>query len=740
MRSILLGVLLSVAASTTVLADGVIIKCERPCAAAKAAVEKAGGVVTHEYKYVDAIAAELSYVGVSKVGRILPAGSVRKDVEFQQPQAALDRDGTPLSVEIELEADAVASMDAADVVALAAENPDAYVFNNGDLGLSALHADGNTGAGVRVAVIDSGLRPGVLTMFGKVLGGEDFVGDGLTYLNAGNGTHGTFVGGMIANSVYWTLGATSSFRPSLEYNCPQCFISTGQLPMIGSAPGSQIYALRVFAPTGGAPESRIIAAMERVLELRENFDNGMAETPNPDGSYSALNIGVCNMSLGGSTFHAGRDIEDQLTKAFLERDIVLVTSAGNNGPSGTTGGSPGTGFASLTVGAASTATHERILRGIQYGAAIGPLYRPSSATQTAYFSSRGPTADGRPDPEVTANGLASFSSSGGTGLSISSGTSFSAPTVSGVAAVLRQAFPEATARQIRNAIILGADPTVLGDNSGPNDQGFGHVDAASAAAYLESGAVPDTDGLEGGTAKQVNVNMVQGAGIQTWSDEVTRSATLLPGERLETYYKVGPNTAAVVVSVSGVTPGEEQNVLFGDDVILSVHTAKTSAIGSSGDYPVFAVTTGGTWTIPNPDTGLMRVTLTGDWTNASAVGATVSISSVKQPVSGLTSQKKIVEGDLVAVPFTVPAGAGELSAHLEWSADWGAYPANDLDLILVSPSGAANFSAATINSPERASIATPAEGTWTAVVQGYSVPIGDERYKLVIKVDGKAVK
>lgn len=740
MRSILFGVLLSVAASSAVFADGVIIKCERPCAAAKAAVERAGGVVTHEYKYVDAIAAELTYTGVAKLGTMLPAGSIRKDVEFQQPQAARDVDGTPLAVETELEAGAATAMDGADIATVASESPDAYAFNNGALGLTALHAAGNTGAGVRVAVIDSGLRPGVLTSFGKVLGGEDFVGDGRTYLNATNGTHGTFVGGMIANSAYWTITPTHPWRPSLEYNCPQCFLPSGHLPMIGSAPGSQIYALRVFGPTGGAPESRIIAAMERVLELRENFDNGMPETPNADGSYSALNIGVCNMSLGGSTFHAGRDIEDQLTKAFLEKDIVLVASAGNNGPSGTTGGSPGTGFATLTVGAASTATHERILRGIQYGAALGPLFRASDATQTAYFSSRGPTADGRPDPEVTANGFASFSSSGGSGLSIGSGTSFSAPTVSGVAAVLRQAFPDATARQIRNAIIMGADPTVLGDNSGPNDQGYGYVNAAASAAYLQSGAVPDTDGLEGGTATQVNVNLIQGAGIETWSDDVTRTAVLLPGERLDTYYKVGPNTAAVVVTVSGVTPGEEQNLLFGDDVIVSVHTAKTSAIGSGGDYPVFALTNGGTWTIPNPDTGLMRVTLTGDWTNASPIGATVSISSVKQASPGLTSQKKIVEGDLVAVPFSVPAGASELTARLEWSADWGAYPVNDLDLILVSPSGGANFSGATIASPERVRIANPANGAWTALVQGYGVPIGDERYKLVIAVDGKVVK
>ena len=41
------------------------------------------------------------------------------------------------------------------------------------------------------------------------------------------------------------------------------------------------------------------------------------------GKYSALNITVCNMSLGGPTLYAGRDLQDQLTQAFLDKDIDL---------------------------------------------------------------------------------------------------------------------------------------------------------------------------------------------------------------------------------------------------------------------------------------------------------------------------------------------------------------------------------------------------------------------------------
>lgn len=729
------SVVFLVLVATSVFADGVIIKCERPCTAATAAVTAAGGQVTHAYKYIDAIAAEVPRSGAGQLGSALPAGSVRKDFIVELPAATIDRNGTADVVE--------AGIDEANVVADDASSGGSSVeangwdMNNTIINVQSLHNAGQTGANVRVAVIDSGLRPSFLVSAGAVIGGESLVPDALGFLNTANGPHGTFVSGMIGNRSAFNLTG-HPWLPAIAANCPSCVLPGNVVRMRGSAPASRIYALRVFPPTGGAPESRIIAAMERVLTIRENFDNGMPETVAPSGLASSLNIKVCNMSLGGSTFHAGRDIEDQLTAAFLERDIVLVASAGNNGPGGSTGGSPGTGIGALTVGAASTAMHERILRGIQFGVPTGLAYRPTTATQTAYFSSRGPSADGRYSPLVTANGFASFSSNGGSGLSIGSGTSYSGPTVAGVAAVLRGAHPTATARQVRNAIVMTANPNVLGDNSTRNDMGFGMVDGAAASALLASGTAPDTMPSAGGNHKQVNVNITQGTNIQVRSGNVTESGTLLPGQRLETYYKIGPNTSQVIVTLT-TAPGATQNALFGDDVIFSVHTAKTSAIGASGDYPVFAFSTGGSFVINNPDTGLMRVTATGDWTNASPIGATYTITSVSTSVPGNTSHAKIVEGDVVTVPFTVPAGAGVLTAHLEWTGDWGTYPTNDLDLILVPPAGPANVAGATLNSPERASIANPAAGAWSAIVDGFSIVDGD-KYKLVVAIDGVVVK
>ena len=54
----------------------------------------------------------------------------------------------------------------------------------------------------------------------------------------------------------------------------------------------------------------------------------------------------------------------------------------------------------------------------------------------------------------------------------------------------------------------------------------------------------------------------------------------------EILYNVTANTNQVIVSLSNVTPSlppAQQNQPFGDDILLVVHSAKTSAIGE-GDF------------------------------------------------------------------------------------------------------------------------------------------------------------
>ena len=62
------------------------------------------------------------------------------------------------------------------LVGLAAA-PEDYSFNNADVNAAPLHASGQTGNGVIVAVIDSGTAnwSGVSALSGTVMGGENFV-------------------------------------------------------------------------------------------------------------------------------------------------------------------------------------------------------------------------------------------------------------------------------------------------------------------------------------------------------------------------------------------------------------------------------------------------------------------------------------------------------------------------------------------------------------------------------------
>jgi len=722
--------------------EGVLIRAIKPYTSVKSAVAAVGGRVVREFKYVDAIAAEVPKSAVAALKAMVGAATVTKDevVSAPRPIDAPTQKGGPQIIgdAVNVISDAVEPLDDA-ALAQAAAQPQAYIYNNGIANVSAQHAAGFTGLGVTVALIDTGIRPGFphLTLDGSVVGCEDLVLDGLGCSNSANDGHGTFVAGMVSANVAFTFSPLSALRNAVLAECPGCFSNAAhtQIPMIGTAPRSSIYVLRIFPPDAGAPTSRVIAAIERVIELRELYNAG-----NPSGR----NITVVNMSLGGATLAAGRDLMDQAADLLLDHDIVAVVAAGNAGPSSLTTGSPGSAAGALTVGAASLAHNERILRRLERGPVDGNLFRPFLGAQMAYFSSRGPNADGRPDPDVVSNGVANYGQgyfTTGT-ISFGSGTSFATPTVAGVAAILRQRFPGATARQIRNAIIASANPGVLADGSTALDQGHGYVDAGAAAARLAAGTVPDLPGL-GAYNSSVKVNVETNTDLNVRDGAVSEIVSgLKPGQRFDLLYRVHPNVSQVVIALTGVTPvlpPDEQNQLFGDDILLAVHSAKTSAI-DEGDYKVLTFTLGGTFVIADPEEGIMRITVNGDWTNAGPIGASVHVFSIVNPVPGLTMQGQIGMRDTLVVPLTIPAGTAVADFRLGWRENWGQYPTTDLDFILVRPNGTVDVGGATLNSPERVVVSNPADGTWLLYIRGSDVASRSDKFELRVALDGKVIK
>ena len=101
-----------------------------------------------------------------------------------------------------------------------------------------------------------------------------------------------------------------------------------------------------------------------------------------------------------------------------ERGILVVNSAGNEGPSASSIWPPSDSPHVLSVGAVDT------------------------QQEIAYFSGRGPTYDGRIKPNIVAQGSLVYMASGVDGYIRGNGTSFAAPQIAGLAALLLQAHPQ----------------------------------------------------------------------------------------------------------------------------------------------------------------------------------------------------------------------------------------------------------------------------------------------------------
>ena len=711
--------------TSSALADQrVIVKAKKPYAAVKQRIIALGGTVTYEFENADGLAVTVPDSQLNAVKAIAGIDYVVEDRILPNPSPRARHDVTDAFL-TDLPLDA----------APASYFPYASVLTSA----RTLQLAGYLGQGVVVVLIDSGTSNTASTLCAdattavtcaatsRVIGGENFV-PGATEPSATsslNNPHGTWVASTMGGNRAFGFARNGATAIAIRNNCPQpnCSFQVNAtvdaVPIVGQAPAVQFYALKVFpAAGGGAPESRVLQAMDRAIQLKATLPA----------------MKVVNMSLGGPSLFAGHDIEDELATAMASAGLTLVVSSGNEGPSGLTVSSPGTAREILTVGAASDPVHERIVaERFLFPGVPGAIFRPDSHQQMADFSSRGPTADGRSDPEVVANGVGTFAQGANGGLSFVSGTSFSAPTVSGIAALLYSARPTATPSQIRSAIIGSADPSRI-PTATALDQGAGYVNAAAALTLLDMAPGPIAD--VGPEKKKVTQNIKEGVGIDAIesSSFSTHIAGLRPAERREFYFDVKKNTAAVQVTFSNLVPTlppAEQNQLFGDDLELAIHSAQTSG----DDYEVAPTFINGnkTYVIERPQTGLIRVTAIGDWINVGSISLDVTIEEVTAPLPKKTFRDKIVEGQQRMYDVQIQPGTPQVTFSLSWDSDWSAYPTNDLDMVLVGPGGVVNVTGATANSPETVTIQNPAAGTWTIIVDGFTVFGKDEKYEVRVE-------
>jgi hypothetical protein len=545
---------------------------------------------------------------------------------------------------------------------------------------------------------------------------------------------------MIAAHINLVASNTSPFVKALNAYAPGAakpYTDTeSKIPLVGTAPFASIYALRIHGPVGFSPFSRILEAVERVIQLRELYDAGL-----PGGQ----NIRVCNLSVGGPVLDPGLNVLDQSIDAMLAHDIVAVVAAGNSGPSPITLGSPATARGALTVGGASLAANERVAAELFVGPGKGALYRPFDGPLMYFASSRGPQADGQLHPHVVAPGHWNFAMGEGEvgHFSFVSGTSGASPMVAGIAAVLRQAFPAASARQIRNAIIQSANPNFI-NFADVLDQGHGFANAAAAANLLAAGAAPDTLEPPPNSTSSVKVNVEQNSSLRIEDGFVRRTFHLKPGQRGDIVYRVAPNTSQVIVSVTNFQGGPPQppvdGIMYEDTLTFGIHSSRTTDFPGEAEYSnALEHFRTGTRIVNNPEPGLMRIAVNGSWRNAGDVSVDVSVTSLTDPIPQFTQQGQIVATQAIFVPFNIPAGTRQANFRLAWRTDWGNFPTADIDLHLVSPSGQVNSDGSTESNPENVSIQNPQPGNWVAMINGFDIPAGSDKYEFRIELDGKVV-
>ncbi|GAA4601931.1 hypothetical protein BJY16_004071 [Actinoplanes octamycinicus] len=112
------------------------------------------------------------------------------------------------------------------------------------------------------------------------------------------------------------------------------------------------------------------------------------------------------------------------------------------------------------------------------------------------------------------------------------------------------------------------------------------------------------------------------------------------------------------------------------------------------------------------------------WTVANRFGP-ITITPQGGPLgSSLTQRPTIEQGGVQDYTVVVPEGAARLEVAIGNPAD----PAADLDLFVYDQNGVEKGRSADGDSEEAVSIASPAPGTYTVEIQGYSVPAGSTAY------------
>ena len=248
--------------------------------------------------------------------------------------------------------------------------------------LRSYYSPALSGAGLTVAVLDTGIRKNHESLRGKVVHEYDASGSGSTADVWGHGTGVAFI---------------------------ICGGSPGD-KHIGVSPGAKVMNIKVLNDAGTGSEETIIDGINHVIDLVKNA-RFAGSSPLSD-SY----LNVINISIGGEDDgDTDNPIRIACRTAIEDWGIDVIASSGNSGPGRSTVMVPAAEPLVVAVGGTTTGTVEVWDK-----------------------SSRGPSEQGetKPDFMAWATDLYLASHLGDDKFDVKSGTSFSAPIISGLTGLI----------------------------------------------------------------------------------------------------------------------------------------------------------------------------------------------------------------------------------------------------------------------------------------------------------------
>jgi subtilisin family serine protease len=245
--------------------------------------------------------------------------------------------------------------------------------------------------------------------------------------------HGTHVAGIIGADWRMQKGEVDG-NPSIG------------MDMVGVAPDIRLYDLRVLDHDGRGTEFAIMSALQFIRDLN-NRRNFMA--------IQGVNLSF-SIQHDVANYACGRTPVCEEAERLVASGVVVVAAAGNSGRARyvTPSGVDDEGFRTVSI------TDPGNAAGV---ITVGATHRSDPHTYgVSYFSSRGPTGDGRLKPDLVAPGEKIRSTVPANGDALLDGTSMAAPHVSGAAALLISRYPEFIGQPLRVKEILCKSATDLG--------------------------------------------------------------------------------------------------------------------------------------------------------------------------------------------------------------------------------------------------------------------------------------